>query len=195
MRKKRKTKYDWAKVQEEYDAGLSWRGIQEKFGMVTSAISKAMKRGDFVPRTKSEGLRLHFEKNGPCSQTKETREKISVARLKYLENNPDKVPYLINHSSKESYPERIFRKALQSSGITGWVQEYQSGIYRYDFAFPDLKIDVEIDGSTHTSKKVQRIDERRDSWSKKNGWVVIRFPAKRVKEDVVSCINELKTYL
>ena len=37
--------------------------------------------------------------------TEETKRKISEIRKKYLFENPDKVPYLLNHYSKgESYP-------------------------------------------------------------------------------------------
>jgi len=122
----------------------------------------------------------------------ETKLKISNARLKFLNENPDKVPYLLNHSSKISWPEKIFKNALIASGITGWVYNYQNGIYQYDFAFPELKIDVEIDGGTHLTEKVKKIDERRDLFSKNKGWRVIRFPAKKVKENIIECIEELK---
>lgn len=123
----------------------------------------------------------------------EVKEKISKGRIKYLLEHPDKVPYIINHSSKESYPERIFKQALIDSNITGWVQEYRNGLYSYDFAFPDLKIDIEIDGSTHNSEKVKKIDKRRDEWSLNEGWEVIRFSAKEVKENLILCIEKVKT--
>ncbi len=125
----------------------------------------------------------------------DSKKKISEARLKYLLENPDKVPYLINHSSKMSYPEKIFKNALESADIKGWIYNYQNSIYQYDFAFIDKKIDVEIDGATHLTEKVKRIDERRDTFSKTNGWIVIRFTAKEVKENVLACINKLKEYL
>lgn len=124
--------------------------------------------------------------------TQETKDKVSKSRIKYLQENPEKVPYLLNHSSKESYPERIFKNALVENKIECWVQEYQNGIYRYDFAFLDLKIDVEVDGSTHLTEKVKKIDERRDNWSKEQGWTVVRFTAKEVKENVTRCVNILK---
>lgn len=124
--------------------------------------------------------------------TEETKEKIREARLLYLEANPDKVPYLLNHSSKKSYPEQVFENALIASGITGWVYNYQHGLYSYDFAFPEFKVDVEIDGGTHLNEKVKKIDERRDAFSLSRGWVVIRFTAKEVKKDVVGCMNKIK---
>ncbi len=125
----------------------------------------------------------------------ETKKKISDARIKFLLENPDKVPYLINHSSKMSYPELVFKNALDTSGIDGWEYNHRNSIYQYDFAFVDKKIDVEIDGGTHLSEKVKKIDKRRDEFSINNGWIVIRFTAKEVKENVLKCIEQLKPYL
>lgn len=139
--------------------------------------------------------RILSEKSKKRIASKKTREKISESRLKFLFEHPDKVPFLMNHSSEMSYPEKIFKNALEAEKIKGWEYNFVNGIYKYDFAFPDLKIDVEIDGGTHDTEKVKRIDERRDKFSKEQGWLVIRFPAKKVKENVVECINELKKFL
>jgi very-short-patch-repair endonuclease len=127
--------------------------------------------------------------------SEDTKEKISNARIKYLIENPDKVPYLLNHSSKMSYPEKLFKNALDASNITGWTYNFQNSIYQYDFAFLDKKIDVEIDGGTHLTDKVKKIDARRDLFSKNDGWIVIRFTAKEVKENIIECINKLKKSL
>jgi hypothetical protein len=39
------------------------------------------------------------------NHTEEEKLKISLSRKKYLEEHPDKVPYKLNHHSKQSYPE------------------------------------------------------------------------------------------
>lgn len=189
-------KYNWSEIQKYHDDGHTWREIQDKFGVVQASLYKAQQRGDFISRNHSQASKLAFKKGRLVQKhTQETKDKISKSRIKYLIDNPDKVPYLINHSSKQSYPETIFQNALISANITGWVYNYRFGIYQYDFAFPELKIDVEIDGSTHNLPKVKKIDERRDQFSKDNGWVVIRFTAQQIKTDVINCINILKTYL
>lgn len=54
-------------------------------------------------------------------------------------------------------------------------------------------IDVEIDGGTHNLDYVKAIDKKRDRFSKKNGWKVIRFTAKEVLNDLDGCIE--KTFL
>lgn len=192
----RKIKYDWNKIQEFYNAGHTWREIQDQFGVAQASLFKAKERGDFISRNHSDANKIAYKKGRGCKKhSEQTKRKISKARIKYLTENPDKVPYLINHSSKKSYPEQIFENALISANITGWQYAYQNGIYEYDFAWPEQKIDVEIDGSTHLSEKVKKIDRRRDKFSKKNGWIVLRFTADRVKTDVISCINVLLSTL
>ncbi len=195
MAKSTHIRYDWKQIQKFYDEGHTWREIQDKFGVVQASILKAKERGDFISRDHSEANKIAHSKNKWGKHSEETKKKISIARIKYLEANPDKVPYLINHSSKKSYPEQIFENALISSGITGWVYAYQNGIYEYDFAWPEQKIDVEIDGSTHLLEKVKKIDARRDKFSQDQGWIVLRFSAETVKKDVISCINLLQNYL
>lgn len=121
----------------------------------------------------------------------ETKEKISRKLISYYIKNPDKVPYKLNHSSKMSYPEKLFMEALQDSGIVGWEYEYSNNIYSYDFGFPELKIDVEVDGATHLTDVCKMKDRVRDEFSTSQGWVVLRFTAKKVKNDIESCIQSL----
>lgn len=189
-------KYNWKQIQKFYDEGHTWREIQDKFGVVQASILKAKERGDFISRDRSDAQKIsHKNGRGCLKHSEETKDKISKARIKYLTENPDKVPYLINHSSKKSYPEQIFENALISANITGWQYAYRNGIYEYDFAWPEQKIDVEIDGATHLSEKVKKIDERRDKFSTENGWIVLRFSSELVKKDVISCINILQSTL
>lgn len=155
----------------------------------------AINRGQFVSRNLSKAAKIGHVKTGKRYHTADAKKKISDSRIKYLMEHPDKVPYLINHSANKSWPEQVFENALISSGITGWKSRFRNGIYEYDFAFPQQKIDIEIDGGTHKLEKVKLIDARRDAFSKSQGWKVIRFEAYRVKKDVVGCINELKQIL
>lgn len=124
--------------------------------------------------------------------TNESKKKLSDSRIKFLLENPDKVPYIINHSSRPSYPEIVFENALNDASIIGWIKNYRSGLYAYDFGFEDLKIDVEVDGSTHKQEKVIKIDKRRDKFSIENGWCVLRFESNLVKKNPIFCINILK---
>jgi very-short-patch-repair endonuclease len=191
-----KNKYDWNAIQNYYDQNHTWRELTEKFGVAQSAILKAIKSGKFKStRDRSDAQTVSFYKGRRPKLTQQIKKKISDSRIKYLTEHPDKVPYRINHSSKKSWPEQVFENALLTCGITGWKYAYQNGIYEYDFAWIEEKIDVEIDGATHRTEKVKRIDARRDQFSRSQGWKVVRFDASKVKNDVIGCINELKTIL
>ena len=116
------------------------------------------------------------------SQDPLIKEKIRTSVKEFLVKNPDQIPYVKNHSSKKSYPEEIFEKLLTDHGINGWVYNYRLGTYIFDFAFPDIKLDIEIDGSHHKQKRMLEHDHRRDEYSKSQGWTVKRYEAKLVKD-------------
>lgn len=183
-------KYDWTEIQKEFDGGLLYKELGERFGVSTNAIQKAIKRKQFIPRSMSAACKIREPKlHRTCSE--KTKKKLSKLRIAFLDAHPERSPYLLSHSSRKSYPETIFENALISANIQGWFYNFQCGRFQYDFAFPLEKIDVEIDGGTHRLPNVRKIDKRRDKWSKSQGWVVIRFPAKQVSTNVVSCINKV----
>lgn len=127
--------------------------------------------------------------------TKEQRRKLSESKRAYLILHPEQVPFRLAHSSKISYPEKVFKKALRARAIRGWKYNYSNSIYSYDFAWPTLKLDVEIDGGTHLSEKVKQIDKRRDRWSRSQGWRVIRFTAKEVQNNIDKVMQQLLSVL
>lgn len=75
----------------------------------------------------------------------------------------------------------------------GWVPQHRvlTGVhtnklprqFRLDFALPDRRLYVEIDGSVHRSKDRRARDVRRDTMLSDLGWVGLRIPAKRVRDD------------
>jgi very-short-patch-repair endonuclease len=127
--------------------------------------------------------------------TDEQKNKISISRKKYLDENPGNIPYLLNHSSKESYPEKIFREKLESISIVGWVYNYPVKRYSLDFAFIDKLIDVEIDGETHNLPEVIKKDRIRTKELSKLGWTTIRFTSSQIKNNIDECINILLSIL
>jgi hypothetical protein len=103
-------KYDWTTIQEYYNDNHTWRDIVEEFNINMRLIIDAKEQNLFKSRTKSEATKL-TAKLKPRTHTDETKKKISEIRIKYLRENPDKVPYKLNHYSKgESYPEQYFSK-------------------------------------------------------------------------------------
>lgn len=128
----------------------------------------------------------------------ESKLKISIARKQYLSENPDKVPYLINHSSNESYPERYFKEVFANEGLP---LEYHKQVSKYelDFYNEEFKLDVEIDGEQHyLDKRISNSDIDRDEYMKNLGWKVYRIRwsdykklSKEEKDKIIQQIREL----
>lgn len=107
--------------------------------------------------------------------TEEEKQKISKSRKAYLSANPDKVPYLLNHSSKESFPETYFKELFVAEGI---FLEYHHQISKYELDFCDVekKIDIEIDGEQHyVDSRIKQSDIDRTAYLEGLGWKVYRI--------------------
>lgn len=117
------------------------------------------------------------------------RSKLKQSMQDHFARNPHMIPFKLYHSSKRSNPELIFEKKLIEHGIK-FIPEYSHGLYSYDFALVEEKIDIEIDGPTHLQLDVSRKDQVRDAWSKSQGWRVFRIPAKRIRNDLEQVFKE-----
>lgn len=165
-----------------YENTKSWnKGLTKETSEKVRNSSIKLKEGY------ASGRLVHNWKNKNHSDT--TKNKISESQKRYYDQNPDKVPYRLYHGSKQSYPEMIFEKYLKEYSIEGWIYNYQFGRYNFDFAFPEWKLDVEIDGQTHNKEKVKLIDKERDEYTISQGWKVIRFKAADIRDNVYDCIN------
>lgn len=167
---------NWQEIQEYYDNKHSWRDIIKHFKLSNAIISKAVKNKFLKTRTKSDANKLRHIKN-PQKLSEETKKKISEGRKQYLQNNPDKVPYLLNHSRNESYPElyfdNIFSKEYKKN--EDYKTYLQVGIYEIDFAFLNKGIAIEIDGDQHyLDKKIVESDIRKTEYITKQGWEILR---------------------
>ena len=162
-------RYDWSLIQKDHNDGMTWRKLQDKYGVSIASITHAKKRGDFISRNKSEALKL--VPGRPL--TDEIKKKISIARTNYLKENPDKVPYKLNHYSKgQSYPESYFEKWLLDNEIS-FISEQQVSIYSIDFRIGDIAL--EIDGEQHyVDERIVKSNFYRDEYLKSIGIQTIR---------------------
>lgn len=145
------------------------------------------------------GSEIYSERKGPHKHTVEDKKKISISRIKYLKENPSQVPYLLNHSSRESYPEKYFNQILDKEGIK-YDREYQVGLYSLDFALLDKKIALEIDGEQHyVDNRIVQSDIKRTNILEELGWSIIRVRWSHYKkldqEERTKYIDQLLTML
>jgi len=152
--------------------------------------TKAKELGLPAPEIKEETRKKWSDANkkrGPLSE--ETKKKISESRINFLRENPDMVPYKLNHYSKgRSYPEEYWKGVLDSYSVS-YIEQYQIGPYHLDFAIGN--IDLEIDGDQHyLDERVVASDKRRNEYLEKLGWKVIR-----VKWSDYQKMVDKKTYI
>lgn len=57
-------------------------------------------------------------------------------------------------------------------------QQFPVGKYRLDFAVPEIKVAIEVDGPRHRAPDVAAQDVRRDSWLRSQGWLVFRVDSR-----------------
>ena len=105
--------------------------------------------------------------------SEEQKAKTSVSMKKFCKEHPDRVPFVLNHSSKESYPEKYFREIFQIEQFPTFVRELHVNGYFLDFAFQSIKCYIEIDGEQHFSEEGILHDFKRTQTLEQNGWKCI----------------------
>ena len=142
-------------------------------GKGTNQFTKARALGIEIPPGTATGKPGHFRGR---IHSDETKLKISKSRIQYLIDNPDMVPYKLNHyTNGRSYPEQYWKEILDKHNIS-YQEQYPISYYQLDFAILDKKIDLEIDGDQHyLDAKIVESDKRRTQFLESIGWQVIRI--------------------
>jgi very-short-patch-repair endonuclease len=142
-------------------------------------------------------------------KTKEYRKKQSLIATKNMAEGKIK-PW--QSRSILSYPEKFFIKVLENNNlinkcITNYpVKKRNLGIesdanYFLDFYFPELKLDLEVDGKQHKYEDRVKSDKKRDSLLKSIGIKVYRIKWKNpnsvenkkyVKKEIDKLLNTIK---
>lgn len=125
-------------------------------------------------KTTSERYKNHINTPPSLGKTlsEETKKKISESRKKFLLEHPEKVPYKLNHSSKQSFPEKFFETVFINNGISFEKEFYTNG-YWLDFCF-NKTFYVEIDGEQHyLDKKIVEHDKIRTARLTESGFKCI----------------------
>ena len=174
----------WVKFNHE-------RGAWNK-GLTKETDKRLLKAG----KTRSDGYKTGrlINSNKGKHHSDEEKKYLSEKRKQFLKENPDKVPYLLNHHSKgDSYPEKYFKEVLNNEKIEYKQNYYQIG-YFLDFAWPKKKLYLEIDGEQHyVDKRIVEHDKIRTENLKNEGWICIE----RIRWSEYQKLNETekKNYL
>lgn len=76
-----------------------------------------------------------------------------------------------------SFPERLLWAKLRNRQLSGWKfrRQHPIGPYFADFACPEVKLVVELDGDTHGEEPQQHRDAVRTRLMETEGWQVLRI--------------------
>lgn len=133
-------------------------------------------------RNMSEQLKIHCAAN-PRKVSDDTKQKIRVARSKFMGMQRTNEW----RRNKQTYIEKIFSDIVKRNNLSekfDIVTEYSVFPYYLDFAFLNIKLDVEIDGSQHIFYERQRnIDIKRNEALILLGWKVYRIPGFKLKNE------------
>ena len=95
-------------------------------------------------------------------------------------------------SDSESEAERLFVRLLQSWGVTGWTQQHPIGGWRLDFAWPELRLGVEISGwAFYRDTRRHGNDLAKANYLERNRWSELQYNWHMLTDDPARCIQEV----
>ena len=98
-------------------------------------------------------------------------------------------------NNKKSWPEEFFSTFLENNSID-YVYEYSLGKFSIDFAIPNRKIAIEIDGKQHFEDKKQVLrDKEKNLLLEKNGWNLLRISWIKMFNDTKNVLIETLEWL
>ena len=84
------------------------------------------------------------------------------------------------------FPERLLWSKLRNRQLAGWKfrRQHPVGPYFADFACPEVKLVVELDGDTHGEGAQQVHDAKRTAFLESEGWEVLRIWNAHLMENI-----------
>ena len=121
-------------------------------------------------------------------------------KLAHKEGRAKGWSFINSDESHRSYPEKWFVKNILKKHALyeryTVKEKFSFGKYFLDFAFLELKLDVELDGSQHfRNEKNMEFDRKRDEFMESNGWTVYRIAWMEITKDRNKPISDFLTWL
>ena len=147
-----KKHYDWIEIQKDYDAGLSFRGLQHKYGIAFNSLVNAKNRGDLITRTKSEASKLRIAEHGPTVMGQDAKRRLSERMSQHNPGGKSKW-YEVSGKKVQGTWERNFALYCNENNIAWdrckpwkYVLDGKIKSYTPDFYLPAFDLYVEIKG-------------------------------------------------
>lgn len=148
-------------------------GVDQDPSNLERAVESALRRGQTSePRLRTRATQLRRQgRRGPS------------ALLAVLDARPS--------GAADSDGEVILLQLLRAAGAPQPVRQERLGRWRFDLAWPDAKVAVELDGSTHRSEERRRLDARKQNDAVLAGWTLLRFTWDRVASEPDVVVAEI----
>lgn len=92
----------------------------------------------------------------------------------------------------ESPMESLFISAFATTEYLRPICQYRIEHYRVDFAIPDVKLVIEVDGADfHSTKDARARDHRRDGMLMLDGWRILRYTGSEIWANASECIDQV----
>jgi len=156
-------------VINDYSNGVSLNKLINKYRVSHKLIVRVFKKFNIKVRNNKESMIGRV--GNP--HTEESKKKISIARKKFLSENPEKHPWKLSDKFN-SKPCENFKKVIENMGLV-YVEEMNVSSDRnfsIDIAFPQYKIGIEINGNQHYNNDgtLKEYYKERNNYITKLGW-------------------------
>jgi very-short-patch-repair endonuclease len=162
-----------------------------KMGYNKSTVEYLIKNNK---RSLSQQMKIFYHKNSR-KVSEQTRQRIRDGRKKYMSMQRTNEW----RRNKQTYIEKIFSDIIERNSLSekfDIIREYSIFPYYLDFAFLNIKLDVEIDGSQHIfCERQKQIDIKRNEKLIKLGWKVFRIPGFKLKNEFEQIEKQFLEYL
>lgn len=180
-------------IRNDYLNGASIRELQKKYNInCREWLQYKLLKG--IMRNLSEASKVAHKKYPENFLHDEAfKKKMREIRLKFMKEHPEKTAW--RKKNEPSYPEKCFMKFLGDNEYDKKYlieREYPVFPYYIDFAFAQIKVAVEIDGSQHILDEDRVVrDKDKDETLISQGWKVLRVTENLVKTDWVTLKRKL----
>ena len=168
---------------EHNEKMLTLKALAEKLEMPRATLTRWCKEYGIKTRTISEDNQRRYSTMTDAEKRMQTQK--ANEGIKELFKNPQWKEKQIKKVMEaqnfvRSAPELLFEKLMNEMGYYP-IAQYTEGMagFLIDFAFPEIKLAIEIDGEYwHSLEKTQKRDRQKNYLlGVKKGWELIRIPA------------------
>lgn len=176
---------DKENIRKDYvDNEFSIRDLKIKYNIKSANFIERLLK-PYLRNTSEAGKLAHKNKPERFKHSDETKQKMREKRLAYMKEHPEDTAW--RKRNKPSYPEQCFINFLKENEYDKkFLIEREKPYFPYyiDFAFVDIKLAVEIDGSQHVLDEERKLNDKlKNNLLLDNGWKVLRISENVVKHD------------